>query len=268
MTELFAPLRSRAFRWLEGTALFASTGVWMITLVGGYIMERLTTSPVLVTLAAAMGPLAGICAVVFSGAAADSRDRRGVLLLAKILLIGSVAFLVVMSSSQLLTPATLRHRACRHGDRQRNLLAVVVDDGRQPRSPDLVPIALSLDSFQWNIGQVIGPVLGGAVLRGAGTTVFFALCAAVMVPHVCFFVLVAGPGRPALVFPSGVGCREPPRRRFFRLALLHKHAGAESDSRPHGSVCHPGGRPSEPCSPFSPPDTSTLQPSATACSWP
>ena len=72
MTELFAPLRSRAFRWLEGTALFANTGVWMVTLVGGFIMERLTTSPVLVTLAAAMSPLASIFAVVFSGAAADS----------------------------------------------------------------------------------------------------------------------------------------------------------------------------------------------------
>jgi len=107
VTELFAPLRSRAYRWLEGTGLFANTGVWMVTLVGGFIMERLTTSPVLVTLAAAMSPLAGILAVVFSGAAADSRDRRAVLLVAKILLIASVAFLVLMSSSQLLTPATL-----------------------------------------------------------------------------------------------------------------------------------------------------------------
>ena len=107
MTELFAPLRSRAFRWLEGTGLFANTGVWMVTLVGGFIMERLTTSPVLVTFAAAIGPLAGIVAVVFSGAAADSRDRRAVLLVAKILLIGSVAFLVVVSSAQVLTPGTL-----------------------------------------------------------------------------------------------------------------------------------------------------------------
>ncbi len=95
MTELFAPLRSRAFRWLEGTGLFANTGVWMVTLVGGFIMERLTTSPVLVTLRRgdeARSP--AFVAVVFSGAAADSRDRRAVLLVAKILLIGSVAFLV------------------------------------------------------------------------------------------------------------------------------------------------------------------------------
>ena len=192
MTELFSPLRSRAFRWLEGTALFANTGVWMVTLVGGFIMERLTTSPILVTLAAAMSPLASIFAVVFSGAAADSHDRRGVLLVAKIMLIGSVALLVVISSSQLLTPATLLL----------GLAGLGLANGTSSPSwwttigslvpPEVLPVALSLDSFQWNIGQVVGPVLGGAVLRGAGTTVFFVLCGAVMVPLIGFLLFWRG----------------------------------------------------------------------------
>jgi len=203
VTELFAPLRSRAYRWLEGTGLFANTGVWMVTLVGGFIMERLTTSPVLVTLAAAMSPLAGILAVVFSGAAADSRDRRAVLLVAKILLIASVAFLVLMSSSQLLTPATL-------------LLGIAgmgIASGTSSPSwwttiaslvpPEVVPVALSLDSFQWNIGQVVGPVLGGAVLRGAGTTVFFALCGTVMLPLIGFLLLWRGRDDLRLSTPGG-----------------------------------------------------------------
>jgi predicted MFS family arabinose efflux permease len=203
VTALFAPLRSRAFRWLEGTGLFANTGVWMVTLVGGFIMERLTTSPVLVTLAAAMSPLAGIFAVVFSGAAADSRDRRAVLLLAKILLTSSVAFLVVMSSTGLLRPATLLV----------GLAGMGISNGTSSPSwwttvgslvpPDLVPVALSVDSFQWNIGQVVGPVLGGAVLRGAGTTVFFALCGAVMFPQVGFLLLWRGRVDLRLSTPGG-----------------------------------------------------------------
>jgi MFS family permease len=190
--ELFAPLRSRAFRWLEGTGLFANIGVWMLTLVGGFIMERLTKLPVLVTLATAMAPLAGILAVLFSGAAADSRDRRAILLLAKILLAGSIAFLVVMSSAQLLTPATLLL----------GLAGAGLSNGMSSPSwwttigslmpPELVPMAFSVDSFQWNIGQVIAPVLGGAVLHDAGTTVFFALCAALMVPLVGFLYLWRG----------------------------------------------------------------------------
>ena len=203
MTELFGPLRSRAFRWLEGTALFANSGVWMATLVGGFIMERLTTSPVLVTLAAAIGPLSGMLAVVFSGAAADSRDRRAVLLVAKILLVGSVAFLVLMSSSRLLSPATLLI----------GLAGMGIAGGTSTPSwwstlgslmpPELVPAAFSLDSFQWNIGQVVGPLLGGAVLRDAGTTVFFALCGAVMVPLVGFLLMWRGRDDLRLSTPGG-----------------------------------------------------------------
>jgi predicted MFS family arabinose efflux permease len=190
--ELFAPFRSRAFRWLEATGLVANTGVWMITLVCGFIMERLTKLPVLVTLATTTAPLAGIVSVMFFGAAADSRDRRTILLMAKMLLAGSIAFLVVMSWAQLLTPATLLL----------GLAGTGISNGMSSPSwwstvgslapPDLVPTAFSLDSLQWNIGQLIGPVLGGGVLRGAGTTVFFALCAAVMLPQVCFFFLWRG----------------------------------------------------------------------------
>jgi predicted MFS family arabinose efflux permease len=164
----------------------------MITLVSGYIMASLTRSPVLVTLATTMAPLAGILAVMFSGAAADSRDRRAILLAAKILLVGSVAFLVVVSSAGVLTPATLLL----------GLAGAGVSNGMSSPSwwttigslvpPDLVPVAFSLDSFQWNIGQVVGPVLGGAVLHDAGTTDFFALCAVVMLPLVAFLYVWRG----------------------------------------------------------------------------
>ena len=193
--QLLAPLRSRAFRWLQGTGLFANTGVWMITLVGGFIMARLTTSPVLVALAAAMSPFAGVLAVVFSGAAADSRDRRAILLLAKLLLIGSVAFLVVMSAAQLLSPATLLIGIAGTG----------VSSGMSSPSwwttvgslvpPELVSVAFSLDSLQWNIGQVVGPILGGAVLRSGGTTVFFALSRGCHGPVGHLFVPLAWTGR-------------------------------------------------------------------------
>jgi hypothetical protein len=60
-----------------------------------------------------------------------------------------------------------------------------------------------LDSFQWNIGQVVGPVLGGAVLRGAGTTVFFALCGTVMLPLIGFLLLWRGRDDLRLSTPGG-----------------------------------------------------------------
>jgi len=174
----------------------------MITLVGGFIMERLTTSPVLVTLAAAMIPLFGIFAVVFSGAVADSSDRRAVLLWAKILLTGSVAFLALVSYTHVLSPATLLI----------GLAGMGLASGTSSPSwwttvaslvpPELVPVAFSVDSLQWNIGQVVGPVLGGAVLRGAGTTAFFVLCGAIMIPLVGFLVYWRGRGDLRLSTPG------------------------------------------------------------------
>jgi len=200
---IFAPLRSRAFRWLEGTGLSANVGVWMVSLVGGFIMERLTTSPVLVALASAISPLAGIVTVMLSGAAADSRDRRGVLLLAKTWLVTSVVFLTVVSAAGLLTPATLLV----------GIAGMGMANGISSPSwwttvaslvpPDIVPVAFSVDSFQWNVGQVVGPVLGGSVLRGAGTTAFFALCGVVMVPQVLFLLLWRGRADLRLSTPGG-----------------------------------------------------------------
>ncbi|MGC8628330.1 MAG: MFS transporter [Acidimicrobiales bacterium] len=200
---IFAPLRSRAFRWLEGTGLSANVGVWMVSLVSGFIMERLTTSPVLVALASAMSPLAGIVTVMLSGAAADSRDRRGVLLLAKTWLITSVAFLIIVSAAGQLTPTTLLV----------GIAGMGMANGISSPSwwttvaslvpPDIVPVAFSVDSFQWNVGQVVGPVLGGSVLRGAGTTAFFALCGVVMVPQVVFLLLWRGRADLRLSTPGG-----------------------------------------------------------------
>ena len=47
----------------------ANIGVWMVSLFGGFLMERLTRLPVLVSLATDMSPLAGMVAVVFAGIA-------------------------------------------------------------------------------------------------------------------------------------------------------------------------------------------------------
>jgi predicted MFS family arabinose efflux permease len=200
---LSAPLRSRTFRWLEGTAVSANTGVWMVTLVAGFIMERLTTSPVLVTMASSMSAFAGIFAVVVSGAAADYRDRRAVLLLAKALLLASMLFLTLIASAGLLTPATLLL----------GLAGMGVASGTSSPSwwatvgslvpPEVVPVAFSIDSFQWNIGQVVGPVLGGLVLHGAGTTTFFLVCAVVTIPLVAFLSVWRGRSDLRLSTPGG-----------------------------------------------------------------
>jgi predicted MFS family arabinose efflux permease len=199
----FGPLRSRAFRWLEGTGLGANVGVWMISLVGGFIMEHLTTSPVLVAMASAMSPLAGIVTVVLSGAIADARDRRSVLLVAKVVLVSSVAFLVVVSATGLLTPASLLLGLAGMGMSNGMSSPVWWTIVASLAPPDAVTSAFSIDSMQWNVGQVVGPILGGSVLRDAGTVAFFALCGGLMLPQVGFLFVWRGRADLRLSTPGG-----------------------------------------------------------------
>ncbi len=181
----------------------ANIGVWMVSLFGGFLMERLTRLPVLVSLATDMSPLAGMVAVVFAGAVADARDRRSVLLLAKSLLVGSLVFLCLVAATGELNAASLlvgvAGMGIANGISSPTWWTTV---GNLVR-PEVVPVAMSIDSFQWNIGQVVGPLLGGWLLHGAGPAAFFALCAGVMIPLLAFLSFWRGRTDLRLSSPGG-----------------------------------------------------------------
>jgi hypothetical protein len=204
--NLVEALRSRAFRLLEATAVFSNISVWILTLVSGFVMAELTTAPLLITLAAAITPLAALPSAVVSGAAADTRNPRSVLLLAKAMLVASAAFLTLMAVSGALTPATLLL----------GLAGVGLSLGTSSPSwwstlADLVParlfpVALSIDSFQWNIGQVVGPVIGGIILATGEREAMFFACTVLSIPLLAFLTIWRGrdDGRLA-TSTSGVG---------------------------------------------------------------
>jgi len=208
MSDFFAPLRSRAFRWLEGTAVFSNVSIWILTLVTGFIMETLTRVPILIAMASAMTSLTAIASVTFSGAAADTRDRRVVILVAKVVLVSSALFLTVISLGHLLTPTTLLI----------GLAGIGLASGTSSPSwwttasslvpPQLAPAALAIDSFQWNIGQVIGPVLGGYILHELGSSVLFFVCSVLALPLIIFLVVWKGPGDLRLSTPGSAAAEK------------------------------------------------------------
>ncbi len=181
----------------------ANIGVWMVSLFGGFLMERLTRLPVLVSLATDVSPLAGMVAVVFAGAVADARDRRSVLLLAKSVLVGSLVFLCLVAATGELNAASLlvgvAGMGIANGISSPTWWTTV---GNLVR-PEVVPVAMSIDSFQWNIGQVVGPLLGGWLLHGTGPAAFFALCAGVMIPLLAFLSFWRGRTDLRLSSPGG-----------------------------------------------------------------
>jgi len=199
-------LQSRAFRLLESTAVFSNISIWILTLMSGFVMADLTSAPLLITLAAAITPLAALPSAVVSGAAADTRNPRSVLLLSKAILVASAAFLSLMAISGALTPATLLL----------GLAGVGLSLGTSSPSwwstlADLVParlfpVALSLDSFQWNIGQVIGPVIGGLILAAGEREAMFLACTVLTLPLLGFLAIWRGRDQGRLATSaSGVG---------------------------------------------------------------
>jgi MFS family permease len=202
LAGLAAPFESRSFRWLEGTATFSNIAIWILSLVSGFVMETLTRAPVLVTLATAITSFTALISVVFSGAAADTGDRRVILLVAKLVLLASAVFLAVMAVSGALSPATLLF----------GLAGVGLANGTSSPSwwttvsslvpPRSVPVALSVDSFQWNIGQVVGPIVGGFILHEAGAAVLFAVASALIVPLPVFLVIWRGRADTRLTTPG------------------------------------------------------------------
>ncbi len=185
-------LDSRAFRWLEATAVFSNTSVWMLTLVSGFVMETLTRAPVLISLVSVVVSVTGLVSASLSGAAADARDRRVVILFAKVVLLGSALFLALVSETGALTPGTLLIGLCgvglSIGTSSPSWWATV--SGLVPAR--LVPVALSLDSFQSNVGQVVGPVLGGYVLHTVGSSAFFSVCSFLLLPLLAFLAIWRG----------------------------------------------------------------------------
>jgi len=182
-------LGNRAFRWLEGTAVFSNTSVWILTLVSGFVMETLTRVPILITLVGGIISLTGLISASVSGAAAEARERRVVILLAKAILLASTVFLILMSSTGTLSPTTLLIGLAGVGFAMGTSAPSWWTTVSSLVPARLVPVALSLDSFQWNIGQVIGPVLGGAVLHAAGSTGLFVVCSLLLLPLLAFLTI-------------------------------------------------------------------------------
>ncbi len=192
MKRFWEALDSRAFRWLEATAVFSNTSIWMLTLVSGFVMETLTRAPVLISLVSVIVSVTGLVSASLSGAAADARDRRVVILFAKVMLLGSALFLALVSETGALTPATLliglSGVGFSIGTSSPSWWATV--SGLVPAR--LVPVALSLDSFQSNVGQVVGPVLGGYVLHSVGSAAFFSVCSLLLLPLLAFLAIWRG----------------------------------------------------------------------------
>jgi MFS family permease len=182
-----APLKGPVFRMLWLAWLAANVTMWMNDVAAAWLMTTLTDSAVMVALVQAASTLPVFVLGLPSGALADIVDRRRYfaatqLWVACVAMLMCVASLAGVLSAPLLLALTFANGI---GLAMRwPVFAAIVPDV-VPRHE--LPAALALNGVAMNMSRVIGPVVAGALLAGAGAAVVFALNA---VLAVAAFVLI------------------------------------------------------------------------------
>ena len=196
------PLNVRAFRWLFATALVSNLGVWMWSVMGGFVMVQLTHVPSLVAAFPVALALPGVIFALPAGAVADVTDLRLVVLTSKSLYLAGMIGLALLAFGGALSPFALIVFAAWLGTVGTFSSPAYWSTIHQLVPERLLSRAFSLDGLQWNIGQVIGPVLGGALLAGLGAGGMFAIASALISTIVAFLYVWRGRQRTRLTTPG------------------------------------------------------------------
>jgi len=181
------PLKGPVFRMLWLAWLAANVTMWMNDVAAAWLMTSLTDSAVMVALVQAASTLPVFVLGLPSGALADIVDRRRYFAVTQ-LWVASVAVVLCLCSlagalsAHLLLALTFANGI---GMAMRWPVFAAIVPEIVPRSE--LPAALALNGVAMNMSRVIGPVVAGALLAGAGSAFVFALNAAL---SVVAFVLI------------------------------------------------------------------------------
>lgn len=171
----WAPLRLPVFRMLWLTWLAANLSMFMNDVAAAWLMTSLTTSPVMVALVQTASTLPVLLLGLPSGALADIVDRRHVMIGTQLWIAVNAALLALAALADALTPALLLLLTFGNGiglAMRWPVWAALVPD-LVPRAE--LPQALALNGVAMNVSRMVGPVLAGALLAGAGGAAVFLL---------------------------------------------------------------------------------------------
>lgn len=172
-SSALAPLRGPVFRMLWLAWLAANVTMWMNDVAAAWLMTTLTDSAPMVALVQAASTLPVFVLGLPSGALADILDRR-LYFAATQLWVASVAVvLALLSFADALTAPLLLALTFANGIgmamRWPTFAAIVPEVVPRPH----LPAALALNGVAMNMSRVIGPVVAGALLAGAGSAYVF-----------------------------------------------------------------------------------------------
>ena len=178
MTSSLAPLRHRPFRVVWTGALVSNIGTWMQAAALGYYTAHLTKSAGWSALVAAgeFAPTALLGPI--GGALADRLSRRAVMIASALVqAVLATGLTVLMATSHPGAPV-LAVYALANG-----CVFALGFPAFSAIMPELVPAedlsgAIGLSSASWNLGRVVGPLLGTLLYQQAGISWVLAVNAA------------------------------------------------------------------------------------------
>ena len=202
---MFASLAHRSFRNYWAGLFLSNVGSWMQTVAQGWLVLRLSDSALVLGLVAFAGSIPSLLLAPLAGVAADRYDRRRILLTTQSTQMVCALVLAAATGLRFASVPLVAAVAVVNGvanaftspSHQSLFLNLV---GRE----DLMN-AIALNSMQFNLSRVIGPMAAGFAIAAAGETACFLINAvsfvAILIPLASLPKLprAAGPSRGAWV---------------------------------------------------------------------
>jgi len=175
LRRVFKAFQYRDFRLLWFGACTSSIGTWMQEIAQNWLVLEITKSPFLLGLDAFLGDIPIFLFSLFGGVIADRMDRRHLLIGSQLVqMTSAIALAILISTGRiqvwhiLLSSFAVGTAQSFGGPAYSALVPSLVE------KEDL-PNAIALNSIQFNLARVIGPVLGGLALKYVGSAWCFGL---------------------------------------------------------------------------------------------
>ncbi|HXH06632.1 MAG TPA: MFS transporter [Vicinamibacterales bacterium] len=173
--RLAAALAYRDFRILWLGALTSTSGTWMQKVAQGWLVFALTGSSFYLGLDDFLGQLPILLFTLLGGVVADRHDRRRLLLASQLVQMTAAFILAALVAAEVvriwhvLALSFLTGLAQAFGGpAYQSLLPSLVDRRALPN-------AIALNSIQFNLARVVGPLLAGVAIAAWGVPAAFAL---------------------------------------------------------------------------------------------
>ena len=195
MVKAFKAFTYRDFRLMWAGAFTSSVGTWMQEVAQNWLILTMTGSTFLLGLDAFLGDAPFLAFSLFGGVLADRVDRRHILLRSQYVQMGSATLLAVLLLANavqvwmILTLSFVVGLAQSFGGPAYQALVPTLVDRKD------LPNAVALNSIQFNLARVVGPVLAGIAFYKFGAAACFGLNAlSFLAPILALFLLKGGGG--------------------------------------------------------------------------